>query len=55
MFKKGPFVVESFVTNGLFDYDCTLSFVMDGKLCLKIVQDKIFSANSNMRFTNNRP
>jgi len=23
MFKKGPFVIESFVTIGLFDYDCT--------------------------------
>jgi hypothetical protein len=24
MLKKGPFMVESFVTNGLFDYDHTL-------------------------------
>jgi hypothetical protein len=24
MFKKGPFVVESFVTISSFDYDCTL-------------------------------
>jgi hypothetical protein len=24
MFKKGPFVVESFVSIGSFDYDCTL-------------------------------
>jgi hypothetical protein len=23
MFKKGPFVVESFVIVGSFDYDCT--------------------------------
>jgi hypothetical protein len=23
MLKKGPFVVESFVTIGSFDYDCT--------------------------------
>jgi hypothetical protein len=23
-FKKGPFVVESFITIGSFDYDCTL-------------------------------
>jgi len=48
-------VVESFITDGLFDYDCTLSLVMDVKLCLKFFQNKIFNANSNMRFTNNRP
>jgi hypothetical protein len=23
MFKKGSFMVESFVIDGLFDYDCT--------------------------------
>jgi hypothetical protein len=31
MLKNGPFVVESFVIDGMFDYDYTLSLVMDGK------------------------
>jgi hypothetical protein len=32
LFKKGPFVVESFVSNASFDYDFTLSLVIDGKI-----------------------
>ncbi len=54
MLKNSPFVVESFVIDGLFDYDCTLSLVMDGKFVFEIFQDKIFNANSNIKFINNR-
>jgi hypothetical protein len=32
IFKKGTFVVELFVIDGSFDYDWTLSLVMDGKI-----------------------